>query len=45
MQFMDTTAVYCENHMKHTITLHGQNAGFCYVKTCGIHSNNCDSKG
>jgi hypothetical protein len=28
MQFRETVAVYCENHMKHTNALCGQNAEF-----------------
>jgi hypothetical protein len=32
MLFGETVDVYCENHMEHTNTLCGQNAGFWYVK-------------
>jgi hypothetical protein len=28
MPFMETIAVYCDNHMKHKYTLRGQNAEF-----------------
>jgi hypothetical protein len=37
MLFREIIAVYCENHMKHTNTLRGQNAEFYYVKAGGIH--------
>jgi hypothetical protein len=39
MLFGETVAVYCENHMEHTDTLCGQNAGFWYVKAGGTYSN------
>jgi hypothetical protein len=32
MLFGETVAVYCENHMKHTDALCGQNAELQYVK-------------
>jgi hypothetical protein len=43
--FRKTVAVYCENHMEHTNTLCGQNAGFWYVKAGGIYSNHSVLKG
>jgi hypothetical protein len=39
MLFRETVAVYCENHMEHTDTLCGQNAGFWYVKADGKYSD------
>jgi hypothetical protein len=32
MQFRETVAVYCENHMEHTHTLCGQNTELFNVK-------------
>jgi hypothetical protein len=32
MLFRETVSVYCENHMEHTDTLCGQNAGFLMLK-------------
>jgi hypothetical protein len=37
MLFMETIAVYCENHMKHTNTLCGKNAGLFYVTAGGTY--------
>jgi hypothetical protein len=39
MQFGETVAVYCENHMEHTSTLCGQKAEFWYVRAGGTDSN------
>jgi hypothetical protein len=39
MLFGETVAVYCENHMKHTNTLCGQNPEFWCVKACGTYIN------
>jgi hypothetical protein len=36
MPFLNTTAAYCESHMKQTSTHHEQIAEFYYVKTCCI---------
>jgi hypothetical protein len=41
MLFGATVAVYCENHMEHTDTLRGQNAGFKCVKVRGTYSYHC----
>jgi hypothetical protein len=45
MLYRETVAVYCENHMKHTNTLRGQNAEFWYVKVGGIYSNHSAPQG
>jgi hypothetical protein len=45
MLFRKISDVYCENHMKHTNTLRGQNAEFYYVKAGGIYSNHSALKG
>jgi hypothetical protein len=45
MLFVETVAVYCENHMEHTNTLRGQNAEFWYVKTSGTYNNHRALKG
>jgi hypothetical protein len=40
MPFRETVTVYCENRMKHSKTVCGQNAEFWHVKaggTYGIH--------
>jgi hypothetical protein len=39
----ETVAVYCENHMEHTLC--GQNAEFWYIKAGGTYSNHWDLKG
>jgi hypothetical protein len=39
MLFRETVAVYCENHMEHTNTLCGQNAGFLCVMAGGTYTN------
>jgi hypothetical protein len=39
MLFGETVALYCENHMEHTDTLWGQNAGVWCVKVGGVYSN------
>jgi hypothetical protein len=39
MLFEETGAVYCDNYMKHTNTLCGQNAEFLYVEGDGTYSN------
>jgi hypothetical protein len=45
MLFGETVAVYCENHMKHTDTLCGQNTEFLYVKAGGTYSDQWVLKG
>jgi hypothetical protein len=45
MLFREISDVYCENLMKHTNTLRGQNAEFWYVKVGGIYSNHSALKG
>jgi hypothetical protein len=45
MLFGETVAVYRENHTEHTDTLCGQNAGFWYVKACGIYIDHWALKG
>jgi hypothetical protein len=45
MLFREISYVYCENHMKHTNTLRGQNAELYYVKAGGIYSNHSALKG
>jgi hypothetical protein len=45
MLFGETMAVYCENSVKHTNTLCGQNAEFQYVKAGGTYNNHCAFKG
>jgi hypothetical protein len=45
MLIRETIAVYCENHMKHTNTLRGQNAEFKYVTAGGTYSNHWNLKG
>jgi hypothetical protein len=37
MLFGETFAVCCENHMEHTNTHYGQNAGFYHVKVGGAY--------
>jgi hypothetical protein len=44
MLFGETVAVYCVNHMEHTNTLCGQNAGLLNVKGGGAHSYHCGLK-
>jgi hypothetical protein len=39
MLFVETVAVYRENHAEHTKTLCGQNAVFWCVKACGTYDN------
>jgi hypothetical protein len=39
MLFKETVPVYCENRMKHTNALCGQNAQIEHVKVDGIYSN------
>jgi hypothetical protein len=41
MLFMETVAVYCENHTEHTNTLRGQNAHFCNVRPGGTSNYEC----
>jgi hypothetical protein len=45
MLFTETVAVHCENHIKHTHALCGQNAEFFNVKSCGMHSHHFTLKG
>jgi hypothetical protein len=45
MLFMETVAVYCENHMEHIDTLCGQNAEFQCVKAGGTYSKYSALKG
>jgi hypothetical protein len=45
MLFRETVAVYCENHIKHTDTLCGQNAEFWYIKAGGAYSDRWALKG
>jgi hypothetical protein len=45
MLFVETVAVYCENHTEHTDTLCGQNAEFWCVKTGGTYTNHKALKG
>jgi hypothetical protein len=45
MLYRERVAVYCGNHMEHTSTLCGQNAGFWYVKTGGKYSNHSSLEG
>jgi hypothetical protein len=44
MLFKEIISVYCENHMKHTGTLCGQNAEFCTLKQV-VHIDLLDFKG
>jgi hypothetical protein len=39
MLFVETVAVYCENHIEPTNTLCGQNAEFWCVKEGGTYTN------
>jgi hypothetical protein len=43
--FEEPVAVYCENHMKHTNSLSGQDAEFKCVKAGGTYTNHWALKG
>jgi hypothetical protein len=45
MLFRKTVAVYCENSMKYTNALYGQNAEFYCVKVGGTYSDHWALKG
>jgi hypothetical protein len=45
MLFREIVAVYCDNHMKHTNTLCGQNVEFLCVKAGGTYSDHWALKG
>jgi hypothetical protein len=44
MLFLETFAVYCENHTERNMHCE-QNAEFWYVKVCGMYSYRWDLKG
>jgi hypothetical protein len=41
MLFMEILPIYCENHMKHTITLCEQNAEILNIETGDTYSYRC----
>jgi hypothetical protein len=45
MLFMETMALYCENHIEHVNTLCGQNAEFYYIHVGGAYSKYWALKG
>jgi hypothetical protein len=43
--FMETVAVYCEDHTEHTDAIFGENRELCYVKAGCTYNNHWALKG